>query len=161
VNVYSEVGKGTEFKVYLPAETTAEAVSATNDGLTLPVGEGQLVLVADDEAAILDMTKTTLQAYGYRVLTAGDGTEAIAVCAKHKGEIEVVITDMMMPYMDGPATIRALQKLDPGIKLIAVSGLMGNEKVAEVAGSTPVTFLQKPYTAETLLTTLHQVITTK
>jgi PAS domain S-box-containing protein len=161
VNVYSEVGKGTEFKVYLPAETTAENVTAKQDRLTLPVGEGQLVLVADDEAAILDMTKMTLEAYGYRVLTAGDGTEAISVYANHKGEIEVVITDMMMPYMDGPATIRALQKLDPRVKVIAVSGLMGNEKVAEVAGNTPVTFLQKPYTAETLLTTLHQVVTTK
>jgi len=105
------------------------------------------------------VTKMTLEAYGYRVLTAGDGTEAVAMYAQHKSEIAVVVTDMMMPYMDGAATIRALQKLNPSLKVIAASGLMGNEKVAEVAGSVPVTFLQKPYTAERLLTSLHELIT--
>jgi two-component system cell cycle sensor histidine kinase/response regulator CckA len=159
VNVYSEVGKGSEFKVYLPAESGPVASGGPEETVPLPMGKGELVLVVDDERTILDVTKMTLEAYGYRVLTAGDGTEAVALYAQHKREIAVVVTDMMMPYMDGAATIRALQKLNPALKVIAASGLMGNEKVAEVAGSVPVTFLQKPYTAERLLTSLHELLT--
>ena len=116
------------------------------------------MLLVYDEAAILEMTKATLEAHEYKVLTASDGTEAVALYARHQREIDVVITDMMMPYLNGPNTIRALQKLNPAVKILVVSGLMGNEQVAEVAGTAEIAFLQKPYTAESLLTTLQQVI---
>jgi CheY-like chemotaxis protein len=161
VNVYSEVGKGTEFKVYLPANQADSTTARPTELASLPRGQGELLLIVDDERTILDVTKLTLETYGYRVLTASDGTEAVAQYAQHHGDISAVVTDMMMPYMDGAATIRALQKLNPAVKVIAASGLMGNDKVAEVAGSTPVTFLQKPYTAGTLLTTLHAMLTEK
>jgi CheY-like chemotaxis protein len=123
-----------------------------------PVGHGEVVLLVDDEAAILEMTKATLEAHEYKVLTASDGTEAVAVYAHHQKEIEVVVTDMMMPYLNGSNTIRALQKLNPAVKILVVSGLMGNEQVAEVAGTSEIAFLQKPYTAESLLMTLQHVI---
>jgi two-component system, cell cycle sensor histidine kinase and response regulator CckA len=89
---------------------------------------------------------------------ASDGTEAVALYAYHQKEIDVVITDMMMPYLNGSNTIRALQKFNPTVKILVVSGLMGNEQVAEVAGMDEIAFLQKPYTAESLLSTLQQMI---
>src|SRR5262249_60542288 len=124
----------------------------------LPVGDGELVLVIDDETAIREVARETLNAFGYRVMVAGDGAEAMAVFAAHKNEVELVITDMMMPYMDGPATIRALRRLDPKVKIIATSGLKAEDKISDAAQMAVKTFLPKPYTAETLLNTVAAVL---
>lgn len=153
INVYSEPGRGTQFKVYLPAAETPFTVQASKS-TALALGRGELILVVDDEIAIREITKGTLEAYGYRALTAADGTEAVALYAQHRDEIKVVLTDLMMPYMDGPVTIRALQKLNPKIKIIASSGLA--ESGRAIAGVKM--FLPKPYTAERLLKALADVI---
>jgi len=153
INVYSEPGRGTQFKIYLPAAETPFTALA-NSSASLPVGHGELILVVDDEIAIREITKGTLEAYGYRALTASDGTEAVALYAQHKDEIKVVLTDLMMPYMDGPATIRALQKLNPKIRVIASSGLSESGRAIEGVKM----FLPKPYSAERLLKALADVI---
>jgi PAS domain S-box-containing protein len=156
INVYSEPGRGTQFKIYLPAAETPFTVQADSSA-SLPVGRGELILVVDDEIAIREITKGTLEAYGYRALTAADGTEAVALYAQHKDEIKLVLTDLMMPYMDGPVTIRALQKLNPNVRIIASSGLTENRRAIEGVKL----FLPKPYTAERLLNALAEVIGTK
>lgn len=158
VNVYSEESKGAQFKIYLPASDAAQAKQAQNVRSDLPTGNSELILIVDDESAIREIAKETLQAFGYRVVTANDGAEAVAVFAARKDEIRCVITDMLMPYMDGPATIRALHKLDPDVKIIATSGLKTNGKTAEAAQLGIKTFLQKPYTAEKLLKMLAMVL---
>src|SRR5215813_6608134 len=152
INVYSEPGRGTQFKIYLPAAGSVFPGPADTSA-SLKAGSGELILVVDDEIAIREIAKGTLEAYGYRALTASDGTEAVALYALHKNEIKVVLTDIMMPYMDGPATIRALQKLNPNVRIIASSGLAENSKIEGVKG-----FLPKPYTAERLLNTLAEVL---
>jgi len=157
INVYSEPGLGTEFKIHLPAVETGFAGVADLAAAPL-AGRGELILVVDDEIAIREIAKGTLEAYGYRALTAADGTEAIALYAQHKGEIEVVLTDMMMPYMDGLATIRALQKLNPRVKIIASSGLAENAKAIEAGNAGVKTFLTKPYTAGKLMEALAEVL---
>jgi two-component system cell cycle sensor histidine kinase/response regulator CckA len=157
INVYSEIGRGSQFKIYLPVAETPFTVQAESSS-SLPLGRGQLILVVDDEIAIREITKGTLETYGYRALTAADGTEAVALYAQHKDEIRVVLTDLMMPYMDGPVTIRALRKLNPHVKIIASSGLADNGKLAEVNGGIQ-SFLPKPYTALKLLTTLDELLT--
>jgi CheY-like chemotaxis protein len=124
----------------------------------MPLGNGELILAVDDEAAVLTMTKETLETYGYRVLTAQDGAEALATFSSYRQEIKGVLTDLIMPYMDGPATIRALKKLDPQIRIIAASGLMDNDRAKNVAGMDNVTFLAKPFTTEKLLDTVHKVL---
>jgi CheY-like chemotaxis protein len=126
--------------------------------LALPAGTGELVLLVDDELGILEITKGTLETYGYRVLTASDGTEALAVYAQHKEEIKVVVTDVMMPYMDGPATIRALRKMNPRVKVVVSSGLDANGKNLESGGLDVQGFLAKPYTAERLLKILAEIL---
>jgi len=156
VKVYSEVGRGTQFKVYLP-EAEVDQITPVED-LELPTGKGELILVVDDEAAIRDITKTSLETYNYRALTASDGIEAIALYAEHRQEISVVLTDMMMPSMDGATTIRTLRKIEPHVKIVAVSGLVSKDKLAQVASIGVKTFLAKPYTTKELLTTLHEVL---
>lgn len=157
INVYSEIGIGTQFKVFIPALETTED-HQKDRAVKLPVGHGELVLVVDDEASIREITKATLESFGYRVMTASDGTEAIALYAQNKDEIRVVLTDMMMPYMDGPATIRALKRLDPTVNIIASSGLTDSGKNVELGETGISAFLLKPYTADKLLNTLATVV---
>jgi CheY-like chemotaxis protein len=108
-------------------------------------------LVVDDEAAIREITKSTLETYNYRVLTASDGVEGVAIYAQHQQEISVVLLDMMMPWMDGAIAIRTLQKINPHVKIIAMSGLLSNQNIAESAGTGVKGFLSKPCTARELL----------
>ncbi|MGB3205366.1 MAG: PAS domain S-box protein [Crinalium sp.] len=156
VKVSSKVGEGTEFKVYLPA--VQENVIEQLEHLQLPQGNGELILVVDDEAPIREITEIALQKYSYRVLTASDGIEALALYAQHKDEISLVLIDMMMPYMDGLTTIRTLKKINPNVKIIAVSGLISQFKIEDFESINVKTFLSKPYIANELLTTLHEVL---
>ena len=159
INVYSEPGKGTTFKVYLPAmEISSEEQKKQTQQVSLLRGNGETVLVVDDETSILTVTTQTLQTFGYEVLTAMDGAEAIALYAKHQNEIAVVLTDMMMPVMDGPATIHALTRINPMIKIIAMSGFNTDGGMAKAFGGSAKHFLAKPYTAETLLKTLRALL---
>jgi PAS domain S-box-containing protein len=158
INVYSEVHKGTQFVLYLPALDVSEHVKAPATQADLPQGKGELILVVDDEEAIREITRSTLETFGYRVLTAGDGTEALALYADRKNVIALVLTDMVMPFMDGPATIRALQRMNPRVKIIAASGLALGMRTDESAIEGVSMFLNKPYTAEKLLKALAQVL---
>jgi PAS domain S-box-containing protein len=159
VNVYSEPGKGSTFKVYLPAMVISpEAREQASAKASLPRGNGEMVLVVDDEPSILTVTNQTLQAFGYRVLTATDGADAVAVYVQHKNEIAVILTDMMMPVMDGAAVIHALKRINPGVKIIAASGLNAYGGLVNASGAGIKHFLTKPYTAETLLTALRTIL---
>ncbi|HEU4597787.1 MAG TPA: PAS domain S-box protein [Pyrinomonadaceae bacterium] len=157
INVYSEPHKGTRFTIYLPA-IEGPATASERKRLDLPAGRGELVLVVDDEEAIRQITKGTLEAFNYRVLVAADGTEAVALYAQHREEVAAVLTDMMMPFMDGPATIRALVKMNPRVRVIAASGLGAGDKAAEAASAGAQIFLPKPFTAEKLLKTLAELL---
>jgi CheY-like chemotaxis protein len=159
VTVYSEEGTGTVFKVYLPANDEVHP-QGDGDGVqhALPRGEGELILVVDDEASIVGITKQTLEAFGYRVVTAEDGAQAIAIFAGQRGEIAAVITDMMMPIMDGPALIAALRRIEPGIRIIASSGLEANGRAVRAVNAGVKHFLQKPYSADAMLRMLRDAL---
>jgi len=159
ISVYSEPNSGTRFAIYLrssEAEHTGEARPADEP---LPRGHGELILVVDDEENIRSITEATLTSRNYRVLTAVDGTDALAVYAQHRDEIAAVLTDVAMPFMDGIALTRALKKMKPDLKVIAMSGLLTEEKNAELTGLNVTGFLSKPYSGETLLTTLKKALT--
>jgi len=158
IDVYSEPGKGTSFKLYLPAIEESSEASEPLQKMALPHGAGETILVVDDETSILTITRHTLEAFGYHVVSAQDGAEAVAIYAEKKAKIALVLTDMMMPIMDGANLIRALLRIDPNVKIIAASGLSfggGGNKPIE---SGIKHFLPKPYTAETLLQTLRDVL---
>ncbi|NEQ69682.1 MAG: response regulator, partial [Symploca sp. SIO2D2] len=139
VNVYSELGQGTKFKVYLPAVKAADTES--EEQLELPIGQKELVLLVDDEAAIREITKTSLETYQYRVMMASDGIEAIALYTEYQDDISIVLVDMMMPEMNGPNTIRSLQEINPQVKIIAVSGLAASDKLNQASIMGIKTFL--------------------
>lgn len=155
VNVYSEIGKGTQFQVYLPAVESMETLAEGEQNL--PLGNGELILVVDDEAAIREATKTSLETYNYKVLTAIDGIEAIALYAEHRERVNLVVVDMLMPAMDGSITIRTLQKINPQIKVIATSGLASKEHT-DLVDTGIKTFLSKPYTAKELLQAISKIL---
>ncbi len=157
VTVESELGKGSTFRVYLPARPDSGSAAGPDPEKAYPHGRGECVLVVDDDGAVLSIASQTLRSYGYEVLTAEDGAQAMAIFAMHRERIRVIVTDMMMPVMDGAALIAALRRVDPAIRIIATSGLHGNAGKAGNAGEKH--FLTKPYTAGALLTLLAEVLT--
>jgi len=158
INVYSEPHKGSQFTIYIPAIDMPGDRDERPLQTNLPTGNGELILVVDDENSIREITRGTLEAFGYVVVTAADGTEALAIYADRKNEIAVVLTDMVMPFMDGPATIRALKRMNPEVKIIAASGLAATHKPGEGTLEGVQIFLNKPYTAEKLLIALSQLL---
>jgi PAS domain S-box-containing protein len=156
MNVYSDVGKGATFTIHLPAKgAVPEAILGDADIDDLPRGNGELILLVDDEASIVRITGKTLLAYGYKVLTACDGAKAVAVFAQRKHDIALVLTDMMMPVMDGPAAVRALLRISPSVKIIGTSGLASEGGVGKAKPSGVKHFLAKPYSAAALLQAIH------
>ncbi len=160
VTVASEPNKETAFTICLPAVPNTDNCTKTTlkEEPPMPLGKGELILIVDDEEAIRTTTRQTLEALDYRTLVAANGEEAVALYTQHNAEIAVVLTDMMMPVMDGPATIQMLQRINPAVKIIAASGVAHLGGPAKVAGMGVRHFLPKPYTAQTVMTTLHLVI---
>ncbi|MEH2408838.1 hybrid sensor histidine kinase/response regulator [Nostoc sp.] len=156
VNVYSERGSGTSFKVYLPAVGGMETFSP--EDLPPQTGNGELILVVDDETAIQEITRTSLETHNYKTLIASDGIEAIALYAKNMDKISVVLMDIMLPSLDGLTAIRTLQKINPQVRIIASSGLMSDNKLSAVAAIGVNTFLSKPYTVNELLLSLQKIL---
>jgi PAS domain S-box-containing protein len=156
VTVSSEIGRGTEFQVFLPViAATATLPTAMPE---LPSGRGELILIVDDEANIREMLKLTLESYNYQTIVASNGVEAIAAYAIDRDRIKVVVLDLMMPVMDGTTMMRALQQLslDRQVQIIACSGLVASQNLRQLPEVKA--FLAKPFTAEDLLNTVHRVI---
>lgn len=159
IDVWSEAGKGTKFTIYLPALESAEAVSTgVNSSAGLPLGQGEMILVVDDEPSIREITQYTLETYGYRVMTADDGAQAVSKYSQKREEIKAIIMDISMPVMDGHTSIKSIREIDPQVKVIVMSGLKNISGNREIGPGETDVFLPKPYTAETLLMTLREVI---
>jgi CheY-like chemotaxis protein len=158
IDLETEMGKGTTLRVFIPSTGTASGIDETTEEANLPPGHGELILVIDDEAAIREITVETLQAFGYNVITASNGAEGVAVYASRMKEIKAVITDIMMPVMDGTAGILALQAADPDVRIITTSGLTTGEQIPASLHGGVQAHLTKPYTAQRLLRVLAEVL---
>jgi PAS domain S-box-containing protein len=158
LNVSTELNKGTQFQIFLPAVPTDSDVTAHETAPILPRGHGELILLVDDEAAIRQITQKNLEAHGYKVVTASNGLEAGALYLQHQQEIQLVLTDMAMPGMDGSATIQILKKLNPRLPVIAASGLSTSLEAAQKAGADFQATLVKPFTVDNLLKTVNAVL---
>jgi hypothetical protein len=161
VDVTSEVGKGTQFKVYLPADPAAQAESVEVICGELPTGHGELILLADGEAWVREVLKEMLEAAGYRVLVAVDGVEMMAQFAEHKKEVRAALLDLTTREPDSSLIIRVLRRLDPRIKIIATSDKLDRHQLTEVAKFGVAQVLLKPFTAHQLLVTLAEVLDTE
>ena len=147
IDVDTALGRGTTFKVFLPARRSAAAPAAAAEP-EIPEGRGELVLVVDDEAAILSIARETLESYGYSVLTAASGEVALGIFRDRHCDVRLVLTDMSMPGLSGAQTIQALRAIDPGVPIVATSGRAMEEGVSATG------FLPKPYSGRTLLETV-------
>ncbi|HRI04502.1 MAG TPA: PAS domain S-box protein [Pyrinomonadaceae bacterium] len=158
INVYSEPTKGTKFSIYLPSAEEHAARTTTADGSRTARGNGEMILVVDDEESIREVAAATLAANGYRTVTAADGREAMDVYEANKDDIAAVLTDMAMPNMDGAAMIAELRKTDPKLNIIAMSGMIHENQTVDLQKLGVEKLLPKPFTAEKLLTTLAEVL---
>jgi nitrogen-specific signal transduction histidine kinase/CheY-like chemotaxis protein len=158
ISVYSELGKGTTFKIFLPATMSDEELQQLKTSIAPIQGNGELILVVDDEPNILGITKMILEKHRYDVLSASDGTEALAIFAQQMQSIRLVLTDISMPYMDGTALARALRKMKSDLPIIASSGQGERTGVAEFQELGVKNFLTKPYNTEKLLATVHETL---
>lgn len=158
IHVYSEPGRGTRFKIYLPAQPARGEALVARTPEELPRGHDELILVVDDEAPIRAVARRTLERHGYRVMLAANGAEAVAMFAQHRKEISLVLTDMTMPVMDGPATILALRSIDPDVRIVGSSGLAANGNVARAVDAGVRHFVPKPYTADVMLKILRKAL---
>lgn len=159
ITAYSELGKGTSFKVYLPAlsEKEAAAISATAPAERRQ-GQGELILVIDDEEAIRESAKMALAGHGYSVLTAPTGQAGIELFRAHRDRVAVVIVDMTMPGIDGLATVQALRALSPSLKIIAASGFLESDRLAALKRENVEAFLHKPFEASKLFQLLAEIL---
>jgi len=154
IRAASADGRGSCFLIVLPALPNAIEPAIEGDSRDLPRGGGETVLVADDEPSIRQITRQILESFGYRVLLAANGIEAVDIYRQNPGEIAAVLTDMMMPEMDGTETIRTLAMLDPEVRIIAASGISDKGRLAKEENPCVRYFVSKPYTSETLLKAL-------
>ena len=158
ITVHSEVGSGTEFRVYLPAADVKSPEPTTVNPPVLPAGKGERVLVVDDEEGILAMTRAALENYGYQVSTAVSGMEAVRRFRENPSAFNLVITDFSMPFMDGPAMISLLRQLRPDIKIVLSSAL--EDEVERLLLDAQITgYVLKPFTTEGLLGAVHRALT--
>jgi CheY-like chemotaxis protein len=157
MRAYSDPGSGARIGFYLPVQAAAIPPAVAVAEPVPAMANGETVLVVDDEALIRRIAKRTLESWGYRVLLAADGSEAVALYQQHQADIAVVLTDMMMPVMDGRATIQELARLNPSVRIIGASGLAADDEVVEVAGLSYL-LVAKPYSAATLRTALRAAL---
>jgi PAS domain S-box-containing protein len=151
ITVTSKLGRGTMFTVYLPAAVEAIDIPDEPAADAPPRGHGELILVVDDEEPIRTATSLTLESHGYRVLTAGEGAQGLAVFVENREEIRLVLTDLMMPVMGGVTLIHALHVLEPGIKILATSGLTDQENHAKLVALGVDGIITKPCDPTVLL----------
>ena len=154
INVYSEVGRGSNFSIYLPATEPTEAAVAAAMPPCETSGQGLTILVVDDEEAILQVASAALERAGYRVLTANEGTTAIALYTRDHLEISAVLLDVMMPGLDGLRTLDELRRIDPDVRVVACSGLRTTKRESETVEHGAFAFLPKPFSDVQLLEAL-------
>ncbi len=160
IRVQSKLGAGTEFRVYLPA-SSAPLPESEHSAPPPPVGVGEEILVVDDEEAICHLADKILTRQGYHVVTARNGEEAIKRYQRNRSKIQLVLTDIMMPGLDGWAVIRSIRNINPAVKIIASSGLMSETSLSTLSDLNVNAVLAKPYLAHSLLETIQTVLRTK
>jgi signal transduction histidine kinase len=154
VDVVSKVSEGSQFQVYLPVCEKIEPPQLVTKELTR--GQEQVILVVDDEAAIGEMMRVTLEFYNYRVFVAQDSTTALAIFGQHSLKIDLALVDVMMPAIDGFATVAAMQQIRPQVNVVLMSGMVSAEMRAQAEQLGCHSFLAKPFTTSNLMLSIQE-----
>jgi two-component system, cell cycle sensor histidine kinase and response regulator CckA len=158
INAYSEPGQGTTFKIYLPMHAVPSDEKAKPDSTKSPRGNGETLLLVEDEAAILAMTKTMLERQGYVVLPSSRPTHAMRLAEEHNGEIHLLLTDVILPEMNGRELARRLLAIYPGIKTLFMSGYTANAIAHQGVLDSGVSFIQKPFSKQQLFAKVRETL---
>jgi len=159
VHLESTVGVGTTFHVHIPsAPNESEGIENRKGMADLARGNGELILVVDDEAAVRKLAAAILNRNGYRTLTAAEGREGIAVFEHNRTSIKLVVSDLMMPLLDGPGMLRVLKQMQPDLKSIVITGLGEENRIAEARAAGADMILAKPFTADQLVMDVQQLL---
>jgi signal transduction histidine kinase/CheY-like chemotaxis protein len=156
VSVYSELGVGTTFKVYLPSVEKPVTAIATQPAKAVAYGSGTLLLV-EDELPLRRLAAESLKRLGYDVLQAGNGLEALAVADRHPGEIDIIITDVIMPKMGGPELVERLREKQPNVMVIFMSGYTEAAVVENAKVGNGAILLNKPFSSDSLARAIKQL----
>ncbi|HEY9824108.1 MAG TPA: response regulator [Stenomitos sp.] len=158
IDIQSEVGKGSRFVLYLPAKQASELIPEEESLEEFQEGQNNVILVVDDEPAICTVIETVLEAHNYRIIATHDSTEAVALYAHHKDQICLVLTNLMMPYLDGPMLLSLLKQIQPNLRVVAMSGLntLENRSHCEKLGFQG--WLSKPFTTKELMRSIHSAL---
>jgi two-component system cell cycle sensor histidine kinase/response regulator CckA len=160
VNVYSQPGE-TIFKIFLPAADTAQELEKPGPTGPIAAGQGEMILIVDDEPGIREIARALLEKHGYEPVVAEDGPDALATFARHPYDFKVVLTDFAIPIIDGVTLIRAMRKINPDIKAILSTGREEGYQASDIQALGVQACLTKPYTRDTLFETLHRVLTSE
>jgi signal transduction histidine kinase len=158
VYVYSELGHGTTFKVYFPRLTKTEPVTVTQEHRAITPSGSETVLLAEDDEAIRTLGARVLGALGYNVLVARTGGEALRIVAEHKGQIDLIATDVVMPEMNGSQLVEKVLEARPGIRVLFMSGYTDDEVMRRGVIDGQTAFLQKPFTPDLLAHKVREVL---
>ncbi len=156
--VYSEPGKGTTFKIYLPQAAASEAGDDAGDPASPRLSGDETVLLVEDEPGVRKLVRGILEQYGYRVIEAGSGPQALEMEAGHEGRIDLLLTDVVLPKMSGRDVADALVLSRPGIKVLYLSGYTDHVVRDRGVLAAGASFLQKPFTPEVLARKIREVL---
>jgi len=157
IAVQSQVGRGTTFRIFIPAEAGEAAEESSTVSLQSLQGTGEIVVAIDKESEITDVIRKVLGNHNYRVLTANDGPEALALIAERK-DVAAVLVDMALPYMDGVAVVRAIKKMRPEMVFIVTNGQSEERRCPELESLGVKEFLTKPYDTKELLEAMRMAL---
>jgi CheY-like chemotaxis protein len=157
ISVQSKVKAGTTFRIYLP-RTRDEVRPSTHDAPLISLEGTETILLVEDEAAVRDLTARTLRMQGYQVLTASDGKQALVVAEACTGPIHLLLTDVIMPHVDGRQLAQQLQSLRPEVRVLYMSGYVDRPLVKHFASDPEIAFLPKPFTEEALIHKVRSVL---
>ncbi len=161
VNIYSEPGKGTTFKMYLPRYSEEPEEKSEVVPTEIPRGHGETVLVVEDDAPVLGLARTTLEKMGYVVMTSGNPKEAIAMVREHPGEIHLLITDVVLPGMSGRELAEAISKIRPNVGALFMSGYTADFIAQRGVLEKGVHFIGKPFTFDGLARKVREAMGSK
>jgi len=158
IHLETKPGAGTTFHVYIPAAPGEAAAENRFGAAELVKGGGELIMVVDDEPSVRKLASAILTRGGYRTVTAGEGREGLKVFEEQRREIKLVVSDLMMPQLDGPGMLRELRQLQPDIKCIIITGLGEENRIAEAKAAGADLILNKPFSADQLLADVKQLL---
>jgi CheY-like chemotaxis protein len=159
IYVYSEPGHGTTFRIYLPRVTEERPAAVTENPAVRPSSSGtETILLVEDEPAVRGFARRTLEDHGYIVLEAASGADALSIVASHAGPIALLVTDVVMPGLQGHQLAKQLAAARPEIRTLYVSGFTESSVIHHGVPDHGVAFLPKPFSAETLSRAVRRVI---